>query len=153
MRAQRRGLIGFGGRRLARQHRTLSWRAAALVWAPGGLRSAGTTVLRGLRPAAGLSLADTVEHAGMARSAALDQGRTRALDLQVAELVGATFDAGAEAVVLGGHAQAVTARPAHGPLLRERRLPEQVAAHFDMSPAALRDLLLRLSNAPEGGLL
>ncbi|MPY57186.1 hypothetical protein [Streptomyces spongiae] len=135
------------------QHRTLICLAAALLWARGGLRSAGITVLRGLRPTAGLSPADTVEHAAMTRSAVLEQGRARTLDPQVAELASATFGAGAEAVVLAGHAQTVTARPAHGPLLLERRLPEQLAAHFDMWPNPLRDLALRLSNAPEGGLL
>ncbi|MFF7647863.1 hypothetical protein [Streptomyces canus] len=88
----------------------------------------------------------------MSRSAVLDPGRTRTLDPQVAELVSATFGASAEAVVLAGHTQTVTARQAHGPLLLERRLPEQLAAHFN-TPAALCDLPLRLSNAPEGGLL
>ncbi|WP_280909219.1 hypothetical protein [Streptomyces sp. SAI-090] len=108
--------------------------------------------LRGLRPTAGLGPAGPAEHAGMARNAVLDPGRTRTLDPQVAELVSAALGASAEAVVLAGHTQAVTARPAHGPLLLERRLPEQLAAHFN-TPAALCDLTLRLSNAPEGGLL
>lgn len=147
MRAQRRGLNGFDGRRLERQYRTLICLAAAVLWAPRGLRSAGTTVLRGLRSA------DTVDHAGMPRSAVLEQGRTRALDPQMAELVSATFGASAEADILAGHAQTWTALSSHGPLLLGRRLPEQLAAQFNMSPASLRDLLFRFSNAPEGGLL
>ncbi|WP_411153090.1 hypothetical protein [Streptomyces sp. A30] len=90
----------------------------------------------------------------MTRSAALKHGRTRRLDPQVAEPVSTTFGASAEAVVLAGHTQAVTARPAHGPLLLKRCLPEQMAAHVNMTPsAAPRNLTLRLSNAPEGGLL
>ncbi|MEU0111948.1 hypothetical protein ABZ313_42315 [Streptomyces sp. NPDC006251] len=50
------------------------------------------------------------------------------------------------------HAQAVADQPAEIPLLLEGRLREQLAAHFDMTPDALRDLAIHLSNDPEGNL-
>ncbi|WSM44671.1 helix-turn-helix domain-containing protein (plasmid) [Streptomyces cellulosae] len=187
MRAQRRGVSKFDGKRLKQAmtskalsrsalataagvsirvvaeyeqgkrtpaHRTLRRLAAAHSCEPGDPRSAGATTLRDLREDAGLGQAGTAEQAGMTRSAygMLEQGRTRTLDRQVAELLAAAFGTSAEAV-LAAHAQAVAAQPAHNPLLLEGRLLEQLAAHFNMTPDAPRALAFRLSNAPEGGLL
>ena len=85
------------------------------------------------------------------RGAVFEHGRPRPPDPPAAELASADFGTGDEAV-RAGRAQAAAARPAHSPLLL-LRLPELLAAHFDMTPDALRDLALRLSNTPQGGRL
>lgn len=183
MHAERRGVSRFGGQRLEQarfskelgrsalatavgvvaeyeqeertpDQRTLRRLAAALSCEPGDLRSAGATTMRDLRKDASLSQAGAAEQVGKTRSAygMLKQGRTRTMEPQVAELSRTASSAGAEAV-LAAHAQAMAARPACTPLLLEGRLLEQPAAHFDMTPDALRALAFRLSNAPERGLL
>lgn len=150
MRAQRRGANGFDGRRLEPKHHTLRRLATALSSAPGGLRSAGITALRGRRPAPDLVPADTAEDADVTRSTVLGRGRTRTLE----PLVGTAFGTGTSVeVVLAGHALAVAAAPAHDHWLLKHRLPEQPAEYFNMAPDALRDPALRLSRVPEGGLL